>query len=83
MNRPGDRRSLIHTFFFTIEFRRLYNTSTGAINHPAAMQALPINLAMISVIGSAIVDPTADYALYEMMKANPGYDVVFYPQYET
>jgi hypothetical protein len=62
MNRPGDRRSLIHTFF-TNEFLRLYNTSTGAINHPAAMQALPINRAMIPVIGSALVDPTANYAL--------------------
>jgi len=26
---------------------------------------------------------TANYSLYELMYQNPGYDVVFYPQYET
>jgi hypothetical protein len=71
------------TRILTIDFSRLFNKTTGAINNPAAVQSLPINLAMIPVIGSALVDPTANYALYEMMKANPGYDVVFYPQYET
>jgi hypothetical protein len=28
-------------------------------------------------------DKTANYSLYELMTNNPGYDVVFYPQYET
>jgi hypothetical protein len=71
------------TRIFMIDFSRLFNKTTGAIDNPAAAQALPINLAAIPVIGTALLDPTSNYALYEMMKANPGYDVVFYPQYET
>jgi hypothetical protein len=30
-----------------------------------------------------VVDKTANYALYELMQKNPGWDVVFYPQFET
>lgn len=42
-----------------------------------------ISLSSIPVIGNFIADKTANYALYNLMNANPGYDVVFYPQYET
>ena len=34
-------------------------------------------------IGTFIGNKTANYSLYELMNGNPGYDVVFYPQYET
>jgi len=70
------------TRIFMIDFSRLFNKTTGSVESPVA-QTLPINLATIPVIGNALFDPTANYALYEMMKQNPGYDVVFYPQYET
>jgi len=42
-----------------------------------------ISLASIPVVGNMVADKTANYALYELMSGNPGYDVVFYPQYET
>lgn len=29
-----------------------------------------------------IIDKTTDYAFYELMKTNPGYDVIMYPQVE-
>jgi hypothetical protein len=34
-------------------------------------------------IGDYIQDQTANYALYNLMQNNEGYDVVFYPQYKT
>jgi hypothetical protein len=71
------------TRIFWIDFTRLFNKTTGAIDNPAAAQAMPLSLTAIPVIGTALLDPTSNYALYEMMKSNPGYDVVFYPQYET
>lgn len=41
-----------------------------------------INFANIPVIGSVMFDKTSNYALFELMSKNEGYDVVFYPQYE-
>ena len=35
------------------------------------------------VMGSMMCSPAASYSLYNLMKGNAGYDVVFYPQYET
>ena len=37
---------------------------------------------VIPVIG-AVVPTGANYALYDLMQKNPGYDVVMYPQVET
>jgi len=65
-----------------IDFKRLFNVQTGTVNQDG-MMALPINIASIPVIGNLAFDKTGNYALYELMKANQGYDVVFYPQYET
>jgi hypothetical protein len=39
--------------------------------------------AIIPVIGEFGKEKVNQYALYEMMKKNPCYDVVLYPQYET
>lgn len=39
--------------------------------------------AIIPVIGDFGKDRVNQFALYEMMKNNPGYDLVLYPQYET
>jgi hypothetical protein len=62
-----------------IDFKRLFTKETGTIEGGA----LSVSLASIPVIGTIVADRTANYALYNLMNANPGYDVVFYPQYET
>ena len=63
-----------------IDWRRFFVKRSGEV---IAGGSLGINLASIPVIGNFIFDKTANYALYELMLKNPGYDVVFYPQYET
>lgn len=67
------------TTIFNLDFARLFNKSTGT----TAGSSAAISSASIPVIGTVLTDPTASYALYELMAKNPGYDVVFYPQYET
>lgn len=39
--------------------------------------------AVIPVIGNFVKNRANQYALYEMMKNNPGYDIVLYPQYAS
>lgn len=63
-----------------IDWGRLFNASEGVIEKDGFSV---INFASVPVIGYFIYDRTANYALYELMQNNPGYDVVFYPQYET
>jgi len=63
------------TRILTIDWERLFQTNTGTIEGAGA--------ASIPIIGSFISDNTANLALYEIMKNNPGYDVAFYPSYET
>lgn len=63
-----------------IDWSRLFMKKMGTVHGgPSAL----INLANIPVVGNVLVDKTANYALYELMTANAGFDVVFYPQYET
>ncbi len=65
---------------FGIDWNRLFITQkTATISEGSSS----ISMASIPVIGSLWVDKDTNYALYEMMSKNPGYDVVFYPQYET
>lgn len=63
-----------------IDFIRLFTKKTGTIEGGGLAN---ISLASVPVIGNLVIDRTANYALYELMKNNPGYDVVFYPQYAT
>jgi hypothetical protein len=66
------------TRILMIDFKRLFNKQSGEIiGGPGSI--IPV----IPVIGGFIVDGTQGYALHNLMKNNPGYDVVFYPQYET
>ncbi len=44
---------------------------------------MQVSLTSLPIIGNYLGDKTGNYALYNMMTANPGYDVVFYPSYET
>jgi hypothetical protein len=59
-----------------IDFARLFMKKTGTLGGSVSMASIP-------VIGNLIADDTENYALYNLMHANLGYDVVFYPQYET
>jgi len=63
-----------------IDWARLFTKKTGVVEGGASAS---ISLASIPVVGNMVADKTANYALYELMSGNPGYDVVFYPQYET
>ncbi len=63
-----------------IDFARLFKKKTGVIEGSGSSS---ISLASIPVIGNFASDKTANYSLYELMISNPGFDVVFYPQYET
>jgi len=73
------------TKIFTLDFERLFTKKMGNIN--GEFQLPQVGLASIPVIGPVLgaytIDRTANYALYNLMKNHPGYDVVFYPQYET
>ena len=63
---------------FGIDWTRLFSKKMGNIDGSSS-----INAANIPVIGSLVSDRTKNYALYNLMSQNKGYDVVFYPQYET
>jgi hypothetical protein len=63
-----------------IDFARLFKKKTGVVEGGGAAA---ISLAIIPVVGNLVSDKTSNYSLYELMTSNPGYDVVFYPQYET
>ena len=66
------------TRILMIDFKRIFNKQSGdIIGGPGSL--IPV----IPVIGGLIVDRTQGYALHSLMKNNQGYDVVFYPQYET
>jgi hypothetical protein len=62
-----------------IDFERLFKEETGVVDNGASS----ISMANMPVIGTVLYDKTSNYALYNLMFTNPGYDVIFYPQYET
>ena len=62
-----------------IDFERLFKKETGVVDNGASS----ISMANKPVIGTVLYDKTSNYALYNLMYTNPGYDVIFYPQYET
>lgn len=68
------------TKILNIDWARLFMKKTGVVE---GGYTSIVNIASIPVVGNLAVDRTSNYALYELMSANPGYDVVFYPQYET
>jgi len=72
------------TYIFMIDFTRLFDKKTADVVSGKGS----FSSASIPVIGNYIglLDQTGrvkSYALYDMMQKNPGYDVVFYPQYEV
>lgn len=66
------------TTVFGIDWNRLFMKTTGSVDGAGS-----ISLASLPVVGSFLSDPTSNYALYELLNNNPGYDVIFYPQYEV
>jgi hypothetical protein len=62
-----------------IDWERLFMKKTGEIGGNSD----EISLATLPIIGNLLTDKTSNYALYNLMSKNPGYDVIFYPQYET
>jgi len=62
-----------------IDWARLFKKEKTTITKDGT--AAMIDLAAIPVIGSYIADPTYNYALYDMISKNAGYDVVFYPSF--
>lgn len=69
----------VTTKYLGIDWSRLFTKNTGSIDGGS----LGISLASIPVVGNMLTDKTSNYALYELMTKNPGFDVVFYPQYEV
>ena len=65
----------IVTRVFGIDWERLFNEEEG-------ISSGVVNV-IIPVIGGFVIDKGANYALYDLMKKNPGYDVVVYPQIES
>jgi len=63
-----------------IDWARIFTKKTGVVDGKGSST---ISLVSIPVIGNIVSDKTANYSLYELMYGNAGYDVVFYPQYET
>jgi len=81
-----------------VDWARLFNWKSGDVSgEDFSSESLNVNLAsqvtinpVIGVISAAIPvlgefakGKVNNFALYDMMKKNPGYDVVLYPQYET
>lgn len=60
-----------------VDWARLFNRKSTAIASPN-----PGLVASLPIVGTVLQDRVAGYALYNMMEANKGYDVIFYPQYE-
>jgi hypothetical protein len=67
------------TKILSIDWQRLFNNESAEVSNGT----MNISLASIPVVGSSISDRTVNYALYNLMYQNPGYDVVIYPQYTT
>ena len=59
-----------------IDWARLFDKKWGEISGAGYKMEIPI-------IGSVLSKGVNSYAVYNMIKDNPGYDVVLYPQFET
>lgn len=64
-----------------IDFQRLFKKEIGA-----TAKDMPVGFSLYSlpIVGAALDPNKAQYyAIYNIMKENPGYDVVLYPQFES
>lgn len=63
------------TRIFGVDWTHLLGSRNGAEEKP--------NIFNLPVIGVVPLKTSQSFALYDLMDKNPGYDVIFYPQYET
>jgi hypothetical protein len=62
-----------------IDFSRLFDKKTASVKKDGMAEM--VDLASIPVIGNYARNTVYNYALYDMISKNTGYDVVFYPSY--
>lgn len=62
------------TKLFGIDFARLFSVKYG--------QTSRIGYSSVPIIGGFISNNVVNYALYNIIQDNPGYDIVLYPQYD-
>lgn len=81
--------SATRTLILGIDFSRLFTKETGATIKTSITSDNPIESSFpystfihLPIIGELVSNRTAHYALYNLFQANPGYDVLFYPQYK-
>jgi len=60
---------------FMVDWSRLFLKTYGETQAGAAIT--------IPIIGGVLGNKVNGYAIYNMLKDNPGYDIVLYPQFET
>lgn len=60
-----------------IDWKNLRHKETGELDKGLGM----VSLASLPVIGDYLQTTAGNYALHHLMRDNPGYDVIFYPQY--
>ena len=60
---------------FGIDWARLFSTKVGETSGMVNLN--------IPIVGNLVMDNGSNYAVYDMMQKNPGYDVVVYPQVES
>ncbi|PLX08973.1 MAG: hypothetical protein C0596_03985 [Marinilabiliales bacterium] len=65
----------VQTRVLGIDWAHLFASEDAAI--------IDANAFGIPIIGSLPLKTSQSFAIYDLMSKNPGYDVVFYPQYET
>jgi len=58
-----------------IDWARLFDKKMGEVSGISGFE--------IPIIGSFLAKRVNMYAIYNMIKDNPGYDIVLYPQFET
>ena len=68
------------TKIFFIDFKRLFNKKLASIDGQGLST---LSAASIPVLGSYLSSFAKDYALYNLMENNKGYDVVLYPQFSV
>jgi hypothetical protein len=58
-----------------VDWAHLFKSETAVV--------VEANIFNIPIIGNLPIGGSQAFAVYDVMSKNPGYDVVFYPQYET
>lgn len=69
---------------FCIDFTWLLNKGRGEIKGSSEFEQKSRVLTKIPIVGSYFIpNKLESYAIYDMIKKNPGYDAVFYPTFEA